>query len=279
MPPSSMVCPNCRTLISTEEERCPHCGAYRPGLWGLGPALSRLFGGKIDVLALIPTACIALFVLSLLLDLRAALQTGGGLFNMLSPAGESLYALGMTGGRALMEGHWWTVLTATYLHGSLLHILFNVLWIRQLGPTVGQYYGSARFFIIFTCGGAMGFVLSNALSGAPTIGASGAIFGLFGALIVYGRSRKGSMASLMTRQVWQWAIFLFIFGFMMSGVNNWAHLGGFIGGWISSRLLVSGADLTEGRVTILLALALLVLTALGFALSLYFTFRFFLLRR
>lgn len=269
MPPPSMVCPSCRSLINTDEARCPYCGTYRPGLWGLGPALSRVFGGKIDVLVLIPTACIALFVLSLLLDLRSALTVRGGLFGMLSPGPRPLYALGMTGGLALSQGYWWTVITATYLHGSLLHILFNVLWIRQLGPEVGNIYGPARYFIIFTVGGAVGFLLSNAVSGAPTIGASGAIFGLFAALIVYGRTQRGSAAAMMTRQIWQWAIFLFIFGFMMSGVNNWAHLGGFIGGWVAARLLVSGAQYREGRGAILSALALLLLTALGFVLSIY----------
>ena len=74
---------------------------------------------------------------------------------------------------------------------------------------------------------------------------------------------------MMTRQVWQWAILLFIFGFMMSGVNNFAHLGGFIGGWIASRLLVSGTVRGEGRVAILVALALLAFTALAFGLSIY----------
>lgn len=268
-PPTSMVCPNCRSLISTQEERCPYCGAYRPNLWGLGPALTRLFGTRIDILTLIPTACIALYLLSLLLDLSAALNTRGGLFGMLSPGGRALYALGMTGGLATYRDHWWTVLTATYLHGSLLHILFNVLWIRQLGPEVGHLYGPARYFIIYTVGGVFGFVLSNLISSAPTIGASGAIFGLLAALIVYGRSQKGSMAAMMTRQVWQWAILLFILGFMMSGVNNWAHLGGFIGGWIVSRLTLSGANRGEGRVTVLLALVLLILTAAGFGLSLF----------
>ena len=269
MPPTSMVCPNCRNLISTEESRCPYCGTYRPGLWGMGPALTRLFGSRIDVLALIPTACIALFALSLMLDLRSALNTRGGLFGILSPGGRALYALGMTGGIAIPRGHWWTVFTATYLHGGLLHILFNVLWIRQLGPEVGRLYGPARYFIIYTLAGAIGFVISNAVGGAPTIGASGAIFGLFAALIVYGRWHGGSMMSMMTRQVWQWAILLFIFGFMMSGVNNFAHLGGFIGGWIASRLLVSGTARGEGRAAILLALALLAFTAVAFGLSIY----------
>ncbi len=278
MHPTSMVCTNCRNLISTQEKRCPYCGAYRPGLWGLGPTLTRLFGGRIDVLTLIPTVCIALFVLSLLIDLKAALNTGGGLFGMLSPGGRALYALGMTGGIAIPRGHWWTVLTATYLHGGLLHILFNVLWIRQLGPEVGNLYGPARYFIIFTAGGVVGFVLSNALTGAPTIGASGAIFALFAAIIVYGRWQGGHMMAMMTRQVWQWAILLFILGFMMSGVNNFAHLGGFIGGWIASRALVSGTGRGESRITILFALILLLLTALAFALSIYHNWQLLLPR-
>ena len=169
--PTSMICPGCGTLINTDEKRCPHCGAYNPNLWGLGPALNRLFGGRIDVLTLIPTACIALYAVSLLLDLGAALSMGGGLFGMLSPGNIPLLVLGMTHG----EAPWWTVLTATYLHGSLLHILFNVLWIRQLGPDVGHFFGPARYFIIYTVAGAVGFILSNLLLGAPTVGASGAI--------------------------------------------------------------------------------------------------------
>lgn len=269
MSSTSMICPNCRNLISTEEDRCPFCGTYRPGLWGLGPALTRLFGSRIDVLTLIPTACIALYVLSLLLDLSAALDTRSGLFGILSPGSRALITLGMTGGGVTFQGQWWTVFTATYLHGGLLHILFNVLWIRQLGPEVGQIYGPARYFIIFTAGGVVGFVLSNLITGHPTIGASGAIFGLLAALIVYGRTQKGSVSAMMTRQVWQWVILLFIFGFMMQEVNNVAHLGGFIGGWVASQLLVSGVNKGDGRLTILFALALLIVTAAGIFLSFY----------
>ena len=114
----------------------------------------------------------------------------------------------------------------------------------------------------------VGFVLSNIVSGAPTIGASGAIFGLLAALIVYGRNHQGSVAAMMTRQVWQWAIFMFIFGFMMSGVNNIAHLGGFIGGWVASQVLVSRADYQETRTVTLFSLGLLILTGGAFALSL-----------
>ena len=271
MPPrTSMICPGCGYLINTDEKRCPHCGAYQPNLWGLGPALNRLFGGRIDVLALIPTACIALYAISLLLDLKAALSMSGGLFGMLSPGQRPLVVLGMT----YRDAPWWSVLTATYLHGSLLHILFNVMWIRQLGPDVGHLFGPARYFIIYTVAGAVGFILSNLVSGYPTVGASGAIFGLFAALIVYGRNQKTHVSALMTRQIWQWAILLFVMGFLMSGVNNWAHLGGFIGGWLAAQALISKAQYREGRLTILIALLCLTLTLLGFVLSIATHFHF-----
>jgi rhomboid protease GluP len=262
--PSSMVCPTCGNLISTQETKCPMCGAKHPNLFGLGTYINRMFGQQIDILSLIPTACIALYVLTLVLDLGSALTSRGGIFGMLSPGTRPLVLLGMTGYGA----SWWTNITAIYLHGSLLHIVFNFMWIRQLGPEVGNLFGPARFFIIFTAGGVLGFIMSNLLSGAFTIGASGAIFGLLAALIVYGRNHQGSAAAMMTRQVWQWAIFMFIFGFMMSGVNNIAHLGGFVGGWIASEVLVKGADYQETRTVTLFALAVLILTAGAFALSL-----------
>ena len=264
--PTSIICPTCGNLISAEETKCPMCGAKHPNLFGLGSYVNKLFGQQIDILSLIPTACIALFVLSLVLDLGSALTTQGSIFGMLSPGRRPLILLGMTGHGA----RWWTNVTAIYLHGSLLHILFNFMWIRQLGPEVGNLYGPARFFIIFTAGGVLGFVVSNIVSGAPTIGASGAIFGLLAALIVYGRNHRGSVADMMTRQVWQWAIFMFIFGFMMSGVNNLAHLGGFIGGWIASQILVGGAAYQETRKVTIFALGLLVLTGSAFGLSLFY---------
>ena len=258
-----MVCPGCGNLISTEETTCPMCGAKHPNLFGVGPYLNKLFGQQIDILSLIPTACIAIYVLSLVLDLGSALTPRGGIFGMLSPGGRPLEVLGITAGHK----PWWTTLTAIYLHGGLLHILFNFIWIRQLGPEVGHLYGPARFFIIFTVGGAFGFVLSNTLTGVPTVGASGSIFGLLAALIVYGRNHRGAVADMLTRQLWQWAIMMFILGFMMSGVNNIAHLGGFIGGWVAAQVLVRGAAYQETRTVTLVALLALALTIGAFVMS------------
>ena len=115
----------------------------------------------------------------------------------------------MTGERAWRAGWWWTLLTAIYLHGNLLHLVFNLLWVRQLAPAVEQLFGTARLVVIFTAGGVAGFVLSNIASGAWTIGASGAVFGLLGAMVAYGRSRGGTFGTAVFRQYGQWRVMYF----------------------------------------------------------------------
>ena len=140
------------------------------------------------------------------------------------------------------------------------------MWIRNLGPAAAEVYGPARTFVLFNVAGASGFLLSNEMSGAPTIGASGAIFGLLAALIVYGRKRG---SSVMTQQLWQWAIILGVFGFIMPSVNNWAHGGGFAGGWIAAHLMGFSDEHRESTRVLLAALALIAVTAVGIGLSFY----------
>ena len=258
-----MICPSCGKLIGLDEPRCPFCGAWRPGLYGWSPVLQRFFGRRADLAGMIVGACVVLYVGSLALDPMAIFRFAG-IFSILSPSSHALYLLGMTSGPVMREGWWWTVITAIYLHGSLLHIFFNLMWVRNLGPALEEVYGSARGFIIFTFAGAVGFVVSNLASGVPTIGASGSIFGLLAALIVHGR-RTGH--TMLTRQLWQWAIIVFVLGFVMSGVNNWGHAGGFAGGWIAAQVLPSRPDGRERPAIQLAALALIVLTLAGFVLS------------
>lgn len=258
-----MLCPNCSKLIGVTEERCPFCGAWRPGLFGFAPGLQRLFGARLDVIALISGACVVLYAISLVLQPDAILGHIG-LFSFLSPGTRALYQLGMTGGVAWREGWWWTLLTAIYLHGGLLHIFFNLMWVRNLGPSVTEVFGPARAFVIFSISGVTGFLLSNVASGSPTIGASCSIFGLLAALIVYGR-RRGS--SLLTTQLYQWAILMFVMGFFMPSVNNWGHAGGFAGGWVTAEAMGLSGERRESVAVQILALALLVLTVVGFVLS------------
>ena len=258
-----MVCAQCGKLIGINEPSCPYCNAWRPGLFGFAPVLQRLVGNRLDLVSLIVMTCVTLYAVALLLQ-PEAMTSGGGMLSFLSPGTRALYQLGMTGGAAWGLGWWWTLLTANYLHGGLLHIFFNMMWVRNLAPAATDVYGPARTFVLFNVSGAAGFFVSNVLSGAPTIGASGGIFGLLAALIVYGRRRGNSM---MSGQLWQWALILGLFGFIMPGVNNWAHGGGFAGGWLAGQLMGLSDERRESTGIIITALLLIGLTAVGIGFS------------
>jgi len=174
----SSLCPSCRKLNSVDAPVCMYCGRKNPGLWGYGPAVGRLLG-DLNFARVVTGVSIAAYVASLLLNPRAAMHLSNPL-DLLAPGGAALDALGMTGAYAWARGRWWTLFTAIYLHGSLLHILFNLLWINQLAPAVEELYGRSRLILIFTAAGVLGFVASNWIGIAFTIGASGSIFGLLG---------------------------------------------------------------------------------------------------
>jgi rhomboid protease GluP len=258
----SLVCARCGKLIGINESECPYCGAWRPGLYGFAPALQRLVGNRLDLVSVILVACITLYAASLLLQPEAIFS--GGLMSFGSPGRRALYQLGMTSGIVFRDGWWWTLLTANYLHGSLLHIFFNMMWVRNLAPAATEVYGPARTFVLFNISGAAGFYLSNVMTGYETIGASAGIFGLLAALIVYGRKRGSSM---VTQQLWQWAVILAVLGFIIPGINNWAHGGGFAGGWVAAQLMGLSDERREGTGVIVTALGLIAVTAVGVGLS------------
>ena len=226
----AVVCPGCGRLVDVNEPVCPFCGRTSPGMFGYGPALRKLTA-NLNLANVIMGACIVLYLGSLLLDPSALLRMRG-FMDFLAPSSGALAVLGMTGGFAMGQGRWWTLLTAVFLHGSLLHLAFNMAIGRRYLLDVIELYGSTRAWLVFIVAGVVGFVVSNIGSGAPTIGASGAIFGLLAALIVYGR-RSGQGA--VTQQLWTSAAVMFAFGFFMSGVNNWAHAGGFAGGFVTAE--------------------------------------------
>jgi rhomboid protease GluP len=236
----SVVCPSCGNLVGVNDERCFTCGRWNPGLWGFAPALTR-FGRDLGFTPFVIGACGVLYALMLFADPSGINQ--GGLLNFLSPSLRSLFLFGASGATPVFRyGRWWTVLTAGWLHAGLLHIVFNMMWIRQLAPATSEMYGASRMVVIYTIAGIVGFTASTfaaafvpILGGAGfTVGASAPIFGLLAALIYYGR-RTGSR--VVGEQAKAWAVMLFIFGFIMPGVDNWAHLGGFAGGYAAAKLL------------------------------------------
>jgi len=227
----AIICPSCGRLTNADAPVCLVCGRRNPGLWGFAGPLRALFRGR-SFTDVVTVACVLLYVASLVIDVGAVLRPRGVL-GLFSPSTEALWTLGAAGALPWRLGRWWTLLTAVYLHGGLLHILFNVMWIRQLGPAVEEIYGAARLVVIFTAAGALGFAASAYFGHALTVGASGSIFGLLGALVAYGRSRGGVFGGMVLRQYGQWALMLFLLGLFMPGVDNTAHAGGFVGGFLA----------------------------------------------
>lgn len=242
----SVVCASCGSLVGVNDDRCYSCGRRNPGLWGFGPLL-RQFGNDLGFVSLVIYGSVGLYVATLLLTLlRGESLVSQSIFSFLGPSTNTSFIFGASGAVPFFGyGRWWTVLSAGWLHAGLLHILFNMMWVRQLGPPTADIYGAGRMVIIYTVAGVAGFLLSSVAGlvmpqlpiiggGMITLGASAPIFGLLGALVYYGR-RGGS--SMIRAEAGGYALTLFIFGLIMPGVDNYAHAGGFAGGYLSAMWL------------------------------------------
>jgi rhomboid protease GluP len=169
-------------------------------------------------------------VISLLLNPRG-FDLALNPLTFLSPSVPILELLGATG-RIPVDAYqrYWTLISANYLHGGILHIFFNMAAFRQLGLLVAREYGVYRMFIIYTLGGVIGFFVSYLASVPWTIGASASVCSLAGALLYYGKSRGGVYGRTLYKQIGIWLVLLFIFGILLPVINNWAHGGGIAAG-------------------------------------------------
>lgn len=234
---NAVLCPNCNRLVSRDEPRCPHCGISNPGAWWKQHAIIKGFGDMQWHIHAIIGVNIAMYLISLIIYPRES----GFQFNpltMFSPSNQNLLLLGATGTVPIDRLHrWWSLLTANYLHGGIFHLLFNMVAFRQIVPLIVQEYGVSRMVVMYHVCGVMGYVVSY-LAGIPfTIGASAAICGLIGSAMYYGQSRGGVYGKMIVRQIGGWAISILVLGFLMPGINNWGHVGGFVSGGISGFIL------------------------------------------
>jgi rhomboid protease GluP len=274
----SVICTSCGVLVGVNDDRCYNCGRRNPGLWGYAPAL-RTLGRDLGFVPFVIGTCFFLYVLTLIMSQGNIGMRG--LMSLLAPSPVSLLRFGASGAHPVFNlGFWWTVLTAGWLHGSALHILMNMLWVRDLVPGTANLYGPGRAVIIYIVAGVAGFTCTSFagyfLPGVPfiggaqvTVGASASLFGLFGALVYYGR-RTGSRA--IGDAGLQYALMLGVFGFILPGIDNWAHAGGFGGGYLAARVL---DPLKPERVDHLAAaLGLLALSLLTTAAHFVYTLRY-----
>jgi rhomboid protease GluP len=133
---------------------------------------------------------------------------------------------------AIASGELWRLLTPVFIHANLLHIFVNMYSLYAIGPAVERYFGAARFLAFYLLAGIAGVVLSLAMSPSPSVGASGAIFGLLGCLGIFLYQHRvlfGRMGAAQLRQIVFVALINLGLG-LTPGIDNWGHVGGLIAG-------------------------------------------------
>lgn len=177
------------------------------------------------------TANIVLFITALLLDPQSV-NTSLNPMVFMSPGTGVLFKLGASGTFPVFsEDRWWTLITANYLHGSLLHLAFNVSALRSIGKISIAIFAPSRFFLIYFLGGVASMAVSS-VAGIPlTLGASGAICALIGSMSYDDwRANKGNL-KMRIASVGIWVAFIAAIGLALPNVNNWAHAVGFASGF------------------------------------------------
>jgi len=241
----SVICTSCGVLVGVNDDKCYNCGRRNPGLWGFAPLL-RALGNDLGFVPFVMSTCAIIYVLTLIFSRGGINQ--GGIFGLLAPTGLALVLFGGTSPQLVFDyGRWWTIISASWLHGGLLHIGMNMYAMSFLGPAVAEMYGPARLVIIYTAGGIAGFALSVfwgafmpaiPLMGSGrnlTIGASACLTGLLGAIYYYGHRGGSSMARSYAMNS---ILMILLQGFLLQGIiNNWAHVGGLAGGYVAARFL------------------------------------------
>jgi len=212
------MCPNCRAFITTSDRVCPYCQVT------VGPRAAdirnpgQILGGLIPQ-ARFTTVMILLINAALFMLQEFAPQSG------ITQAGQSVPAV-------LMDGQWWRLVTAGFLHGGWLHILMNSWVLFDLGTEVEMFYGTSRLIVFYFVSTVTGFFASSHLGGGHfSVGSSAGIFGLIGAMLAFGVTDRSSLGMQVKSLYSRWLIYGLVISFI-PGVDFWAHAGGFSGGFV-----------------------------------------------
>lgn len=151
---------------------------------------------------------------------------------------ETLLKYGANNAYLTKSGEYYRLLSSMFIHIGLLHLLFNMYALYIIGPQVESFYGKFKYFLIYILSGVSGSILSITFSSnTVSAGASGAIFGLMGALLYFGFFYRNYLGSVIKSQIIPIIILNLVIGFSTPGIDNAAHIGGLIGGILTSLAL------------------------------------------
>jgi len=264
--PRPQICPACGSLVGINTTKCHQCGTnLRFSAAALGKKFAGVFG---DNAAPVTTVLLIANVLMLGVSLMAVMASGSGsgLSILWGLSGAPQYRLGCSVPLQLLEmtNEWWRLVTAMFLHGGLIHIGFNMMALMQLGPALEELYGSGRYLFLYTVAGAFGF-LASATTVHLSLGASGAILGLVGAMLAVTTKRGGAYMRELRSRLISSVVTLFVLGLLPGiAIDNWAHGGGLLAGFILGKIFADREPLnaSERRNSALLGgLALLTILA------------------
>lgn len=168
----------------------------------------------------------------------------------------------------IIQGEYWRFITPIFLHGGFLHLAVNAYSLYAVGPEVEKMFGRVKFIVTYLVAGILGNVASFAFCPSVSVGASGAIFGLLGALLYLGIKYKEVISSSYITNIVTMIMFNLAYGLMHRGIDNYAHMGGLVGGYLSAFCLGLGSDnnftLKKGISLILLATLIVAGIFIGF---------------
>ncbi len=178
----------------------------------------------------------------------------------------SLIILGANQRSLFLAGDYYRVLTCAFLHGSFIHLFVNMYSLWVIGSQVETYIGKMKFLIVYLLSAIMGSLFSLIFLGnGISIGASGAIFGLMGSLLYFGYHYRLYLSNALTGQIIPIIVINLILGFCLQGVDNAAHIGGLIGGYLATMIVglkfkSSKSETINGLIVYLLLTGFLIYT-------------------
>lgn len=164
---------------------------------------------------------------------------------------------------------YYRLLTGAFLHGDILHLLFNCYGLFVIGSQIENFMGKAKFLVIYFVSVLTGSLLSILLTKGVSIGASGAIFGLMGSLLYFGYHYRVYLGTVLKSQIIPLIVLNLIIGFASSGIDNFAHIGGLVGGILSTiavgvKYKSTKFEMTNGLIVLLIFIGFLLFMSLKY---------------
>ena len=257
---SKKACPVCGAMVESWAQCCPRCEhEWASTSEGTTDSCLQDFQGLLGTMT--PQAWVTPCLIGLNALLFLVMVLGG--VHFLSPTTESLVKWGADYGPFTTSGQWWRLVSATFIHVGIIHLLFNMYVLWDIGRLVERLVGNIAFLVLYLIAGVFGSLASVAWNPrVVSAGASGAVFGLFGVLLAFLLRHRHSIPSDVLRKLRNSALAFLGYNLLLGfrpGIDMAAHLGGLLGGflygWFAVQPLTPAGAAARGRAILHVSLA------------------------